>query len=40
VLVDLLDLYAQVGVDVLARMNEFNKARNIGSISVPHGMTQ
>jgi len=27
VLVDLLDLYAQVGVDVLGRMREFNKAR-------------
>ncbi|MGB0844792.1 MAG: ester cyclase [Alphaproteobacteria bacterium] len=27
VLVDLLDLYSQVGVDVLARVREFNKAR-------------
>ena len=27
VLVDLLDLYRQVGVDVLARLREFNKAR-------------
>lgn len=27
VLVDLLDLYRQIGVDVLARMGEFNKAR-------------
>lgn len=40
VLVDLLDLYAQVGVDVLGRMGEFNKARNIGALSVPHGMTK
>jgi len=39
VLVDLLDLYAQVGVDVLARMQEFNKARNVGPISVPDGMS-
>ncbi len=39
VLVDLLDIYAQVGVDVFARLREFNKARNIGSISVPSGMT-
>ena len=39
VLVDLLDLYQQVGVDVLARMGEFNKARNIGAISVPNGMS-
>ena len=38
VLVDLLDLYRQVGVDVLARMGEFNKARNIGPITVPSGM--
>jgi predicted ester cyclase len=37
VLVDLLDLYNQVGVDVLARMREFNKARNIGPITVPSG---
>lgn len=38
VLVDLLDLYAQIGVDVLARMAEFNKARNIGPITVPSGL--
>ena len=38
VLVDLLDLYAQVGVDVFARLREFNKARNLGAISVPTGM--
>ncbi|NNC37223.1 MAG: polyketide cyclase [Hyphomonadaceae bacterium] len=39
VLVDVLDLYDQVGVDVLARMREFNKARNIGTINVPDGMS-
>lgn len=38
VLVDLLDLYNQIGIDVLARMREFNKARNICAISVPDGM--
>ena len=27
VLVDLLDVYNQIGVDVLGRMREFNKAR-------------
>ena len=27
VLVDLLDVYSQIGVDVFARMREFNKAR-------------
>ncbi len=37
VLVDLLDLYAQVGVDVLARMREFNKARNLGAVTLPEG---
>ena len=39
VLVDLLDLYAQIGVDVLGRMREFNKARNIGAVNVPSGMS-
>ena len=34
VLVDLLDLYAQCGVDVLARMSEFNKARNLGPVEL------
>lgn len=32
VLVDLLDVYAQLGVDVFARLHEFNKARNLGRI--------
>lgn len=39
VLVDLLDLYSQVGVDVLGRLREFNKARNISPIAIPDGMT-
>ena len=38
VLVDLLDLYSQVGVDVLARLREFNKARNMSPITLPDGM--
>lgn len=38
VLVDLLDMYAQIGVDVLARLREFNKARNLAPIHVPSGM--
>jgi len=38
VLVDLLDLYQQVGVDVLARMAEFNKARNLGPIIQTDGL--
>ena len=37
VLVDLLDAYRQLGVDVLARMREFNKARVPGSIPFPVG---
>ncbi|OED50260.1 polyketide cyclase [Rhodobacteraceae bacterium (ex Bugula neritina AB1)] len=39
VLVDLLDVYRQLGVDVLARLREFNKARNMGPIAIPDGMT-
>jgi len=38
VLVDLLDLYRQVGVDVLARVQEFNKSRSMGVINVPTGL--
>ena len=32
VLVDLLSIYDQLGVDVFARLREFNKARNMGDI--------
>lgn len=35
VLVDLLDLYSQVGVDVFARLREFNKARSVHPIVLP-----
>jgi predicted ester cyclase len=37
VLVDLLDVYAQLGVDVFARLREFNKARATGIIPSPIG---
>ena len=37
VLIDLLDVYQQLGVDVLARMREFNKSRNIGPLNFPIG---
>lgn len=37
VLVDLLDLYRQICVDVFARLREFNKARNLGPIMIPSG---
>lgn len=40
VLVDLLDIYNQLGLDVFTRMREFNKARNMGPISVPSGMDE
>jgi len=39
VLVDLLDLYRQIGVDVLDRVGEFNKGRLVGSITVPGGLS-
>ncbi|MEM6385564.1 MAG: ester cyclase [Pseudomonadota bacterium] len=38
VLVDLLDLYRQIGVDVLARMGEFNKARSLAPIQMESGL--
>ncbi|MYG25673.1 MAG: ester cyclase, partial [Boseongicola sp. SB0677_bin_26] len=40
VLVDLLDLYDQVGVRVLDRMAEFNKARGSGPITLSDGMAE
>jgi predicted ester cyclase len=38
VLVDLLDIYRQVGINVFARLAEFNKAKPGGSISLNNGM--
>ena len=32
VMVDLLHMYDQIGVDVFARLREFNKARNMGPV--------
>jgi len=40
VLVDLLDLYRQVGVDVLGRMQEFNKGKLTGTINVPSSLAK
>jgi hypothetical protein len=37
VLVDLLDLFRQLGLDVFARLREFNKARSTGPIPYPVG---
>jgi predicted ester cyclase len=37
VLVDLLSAYQQLGVDVFARLREFNKARNLGPIALKGG---
>ncbi len=39
VLVDLLDIYHQIGVDVFARIREFNKVRNTATLVVPDGMS-
>tara|TARA_R110002124_G_scaffold106467_17_gene258350 strand:+ start:9653 stop:10696 length:1044 start_codon:yes stop_codon:yes gene_type:complete len=39
VLVDLLDVYRQVGVDVLGRLGEFNKARNLGPVTLDDGLS-
>jgi hypothetical protein len=39
VLVDLLDIYRQVGIDIFARLAEFNKARPGGSITPTNGIT-
>ena len=38
VLVDLLDMYAQLGVDVFARLQMFNKARNLGPVNISSGL--
>lgn len=38
VLVDVLDMYSQLGIDVFARLRMFKKARNIGPVAVPTGM--
>jgi predicted ester cyclase len=37
VMVDLLDAYRQLGVDVFARLREFNKARVPGEVPFPVG---
>jgi len=38
VLLDLLDVYYQLGVDVFKRLKEFNKARILGKISLPEAI--
>lgn len=38
VLVDLLDMYAQLGVDVFARLQMFTKARNLGPLEISSGL--
>ena len=37
VMVDLLHIYDQIGVDVFARLREFNKARNMGHVPLAVG---
>ena len=36
-MVDILDAYRQLGVDVFARLREFNKARIMGSVPLRGG---
>ena len=38
VMIDVLECYSQLGVDVFARLGEFNKTRNMGRIPLPSGM--
>ncbi len=38
VLIDMLDIYRQLGVDVFARLAEFNKTRNLGRVTLSDGM--
>ena len=40
VLVDLLHAYEQLGVDVFARLREFNKVRHIAPLNIPTGQNQ
>ena len=38
VLIDLLDIYRQINVDVFDRIKEFNKAKNIGEMNLSNGL--
>jgi hypothetical protein len=38
VLIDLLDIYRQIGIDVFDRIKEFNKARQTGDINISNGL--
>ena len=38
VLVDLLDIYSQIGLDVFARLEEFNKVRTLGALNIGNGI--
>ena len=33
IIIDLLDIYRQIGIDVFDRIKEFNKAKNLGEIN-------
>ncbi|HAG23709.1 MAG TPA: polyketide cyclase, partial [Alphaproteobacteria bacterium] len=37
VMVDLLHMYDQIGIEVFARLREFNKARNMGQVPLSGG---
>ena len=38
VLIDLLDIYRQIGINVFDRIKEFNKARQKGHINLSDGL--
>jgi len=38
VLIDLLDIYRQIGINIFDRIKEFNKARQTGHINLSDGL--
>ena len=38
VLIDLLDIYRQIGINIFDRIKEFNKARQKGNIEISDGL--
>ena len=38
VLIDLLDIYKQLGINVFDRIREFNKSRQMGKINLSNGV--
>jgi len=40
VLIDLLDIYKQLGINVFDRLREFNKSRQTGKINLSNGVEE